>query len=765
MPRFRVILFVFFALLIVSCGPTPDEEGYYHIHRYDDPFALPYRFDILKKKTLAPGAVAPVSDRYYPLDIFNDGKIGLYVVGSNWLARDSISCVIFYSGVDQTGALSQINIKTTAITSHYPNDFDHDTIQEVAIAYTYNDTLWLEILDVQEKSIYRRALVAGVDRNRSGTWDGGGRICKAVDLTNDGYEELLIACDVDYDLYPRKLICIDWYQDRIIWEFEVAGSISNEFLYAIPSADSTDATIVFGVNSKGNAARTADMDDRHSYLICLNKDGVLQWRRETGGVFSGGQTGLYDYGADGSLDILKTFERMNPDDSAATRLTANGLLVLDLAGRTLDSLVLPADVKFRRIQTFDVDGDGQREIYLMTTDRAILVYDYQLRQLGKYRFATLADVVDCRDFLGRGDMQFLIGKEDSETVLLSADFNLLARFDGGPAFAVASAYPRSDGSGGFNIVLADHQGSVNYWLTLSKNPWNSIFFRNPLLAFLAAFLPMAMLILVIGYYTNKIRRKNRIIGQRGEQLAAAMQELRDTQEKLIAAEKYKQAKDIAGGFAHEIRNALFPARGTLTRLAGSDKIRTLSLEEIAEYAGLIDASITRAVELTRLISQYTKLDAIRRPEPVNLGHVVHEVVHSKQVILADRGIAVQVEGPQDTVVKSNGAQLYTVLDNLLLNSIDALTNRTNPAIFVQWKKDKALVHLEFNDNGCGIEREDMSRVFSAFYSTKPEKGTGLGLAMAKKIIEMYGGTISVTSAPDTGATFMVVFLSEDESGN
>jgi len=762
MPGFRVTLLVFSALMMASCGPTTDDQGYYQVQRYDDPFALPYRFDVLKKKHIPVGAPESTSDRYYPLDIFGDGNIGLYVIGSNWRPRDTMSCAIFYSAADQTGTLSQVNIKTAAITSHYPYDFDHDTIQEVAITYTTNDTLWLEILDVHETGIFRRALVAGVDRNGSGAWDGRGNIGAAVELTNDGHEELLISCDVDYDLYPRKLICVDWFQDSICWEFEVAGLISHEFIHAVPSADSTDATIVFGVLSKGNAARTADMDDRHSYLVCLNKDGVLQWKRETGGVFSRGNTAIFDYGADGSPDILKTYEKMNPDDSAATRLTANGLLVVDLAGRTLDSLVLPADTKFRKIQIFDVDGDGKREIYLMTTDRAVLVYDHLLRPLGKYRFAATADVVDCRDFLGRGDRQLLIGKEDGETVLLSADFDVLARFDDGPAFAVPSAYPRTDDIDGFNIILADRRGRVNYWLTLSKNPWNSIFFRNPLLAFLAAFLPMAVLVLVVGYYTIKIRRKNKIISQRGEQLAAAMQKLRDTQEKLVAAEKYKQARDIAGGFAHEIRNALFPARGTLTRLAGSDKIRTLTPEEIAEYAGLINDSIIRAVELTQLISLYTKLDAVRLPEPVNLGNLVHQVVDAKQVILVDRGIDVQIEGPPDVVVKSNSSQLYMVLDNLLLNSIDALTNRTNPAIFVMWEKDKALVRLEFSDNGYGIERENMSRVFDAFYSTKPEKGTGLGLAMAKKIIEMYGGTIAVTSAPDTGTTFAVVLESDGE---
>jgi signal transduction histidine kinase len=61
--------------------------------------------------------------------------------------------------------------------------------------------------------------------------------------------------------------------------------------------------------------------------------------------------------------------------------------------------------------------------------------------------------------------------------------------------------------------------------------------------------------------------------------------------------------------------------------------------------------------------------------------------------------------------------------------------------------------LDFNDNGAGIPRENLQRVFDAFYSTKPDNGTGIGLAMAKKIIEMYDGEISVSSDHGKGTTF------------
>jgi purine-cytosine permease-like protein len=99
-----------------------------------------------------------------------------------------------------------------------------------------------------------------------------------------------------------------------------------------------------------------------------------------------------------------------------------------------------------------------------------------------------------------------------------------------------------------------------------KNPWNLVFFRKPWLAFLAAFLPMMLIVAFVAFYSYRMRSKNRIISVARDKLDTALRELKMAQDKLLAAEKFRQAKDIAGGFAHEIRNALFPARASLSRL-------------------------------------------------------------------------------------------------------------------------------------------------------------------------------------------------------
>ena len=71
--------------------------------------------------------------------------------------------------------------------------------------------------------------------------------------------------------------------------------------------------------------------------------------------------------------------------------------------------------------------------------------------------------------------------------------------------------------------------------------------------------------------------------------------------------------------------------------------------------------------------------------------------------------------------------------------------------------------LSITDNGCGMNPDEVSRMFKAFYSTKPEKGTGLGLATVEKIVTMYGGKIKVNSTPGTGAEIVLLFDSADKS--
>ncbi|SYZ72828.1 putative Histidine kinase [Candidatus Zixiibacteriota bacterium] len=220
-------------------------------------------------------------------------------------------------------------------------------------------------------------------------------------------------------------------------------------------------------------------------------------------------------------------------------------------------------------------------------------------------------------------------------------------------------------------------------------------------------------------------------------------------------EKYQQARQIAGGMAHEIRNALFPVRGALSlirRVWGESPPRE---KELTNYSKIADDAISRALDITGLISQYTKLDAEKFPGQVNPAEVVKEVLKSNQLRIAEQKIRVDVDCPDNIMVESNRRQLFIAINNIFINAMDALTKQREPRIIITGAKKQEHFTITISDNGEGIAAENLDKIFELFYSTKPSKGTGVGLASTKNIIQMYGGTIKVESRVNEGTSFIL----------
>ena len=229
-------------------------------------------------------------------------------------------------------------------------------------------------------------------------------------------------------------------------------------------------------------------------------------------------------------------------------------------------------------------------------------------------------------------------------------------------------------------------------------------------------------------------------------------------EQAAAKEKYLQAKRISGVFAHEIRNALFPARAAL------DKLRNRVLKEnpddrMQRFAHIAEKAVSNATATTRLISDFNKLDTEVMPQRVNLSEVVDDFLETNQVRIEEMKVGVMVTGESDLIVRSNRLQLPLVFNNLLANSLHALQGRPDPSIAITWTKQTDRLVLSFEDNGCGIAADDLERVFEPFFSTRARRGgIGIGLSTSRKILEMYGGSISVTSVENIGTRFDLTLM-------
>jgi len=97
-------------------------------------------------------------------------------------------------------------------------------------------------------------------------------------------------------------------------------------------------------------------------------------------------------------------------------------------------------------------------------------------------------------------------------------------------------------------------------------------------------------------------------------------------------------------------------------------------------------------------------------------------------------------------------QLQQVLMNLLLNGIEAIADGPGEITVQSQSTEQGLLLISVTDTGVGLPREKPDRLFSAFYTTKPQ-GTGMGLAISRSIIEAHGGRLWATVNPERGATF------------
>ena len=167
-------------------------------------------------------------------------------------------------------------------------------------------------------------------------------------------------------------------------------------------------------------------------------------------------------------------------------------------------------------------------------------------------------------------------------------------------------------------------------------------------------------------------------------------------------------------------------------------------------------AITREVDrLNGVAEEYLRF--VRVPKPALARQDVNEVLSCLLDFLAPELAAAKVEvrrelEPGVPTVRADEGQLRAVFLNLLRNSREAMPR--GGTVVVRTRRYEGGVEVELSDTGGGIPPEDLTRIFEPFYSTK-ERGTGLGLAFTRQVVEEQGGSIRCESAVGQGTTFVI----------
>ncbi|MBN2186136.1 MAG: 4Fe-4S binding protein [Dehalococcoidia bacterium] len=242
-----------------------------------------------------------------------------------------------------------------------------------------------------------------------------------------------------------------------------------------------------------------------------------------------------------------------------------------------------------------------------------------------------------------------------------------------------------------------------------------------------------------------------------------LEELQNTQEELLRAEKLTSLGQLAASIAHEINN---PLAGVLvyTQLL-SKKVTgdTFKKEEALGYLSKMGSEVSRCSKIIRNL-----LDFARQTEPmlrlVDINQVLDRTLslvgHQAQL----QNIEVIKELSSLPEVMADFDQLQQVFTNLILNAIQAMPD--GGRLTLRSSTIDSEVRVDVQDTGCGIPKESLSKLFTPFFTTKEkEKGVGLGLAVVHGLIERHKGRVKVQSEVGSGTTFSVYLkVYSDEKG-
>ena len=252
-------------------------------------------------------------------------------------------------------------------------------------------------------------------------------------------------------------------------------------------------------------------------------------------------------------------------------------------------------------------------------------------------------------------------------------------------------------------------------------------------------------------------RRNDEIGDLGRNFNQMVQQLRESRAEIERMHRTQMSRaehlatlgEMATGLAHEIRNPLAGIAGVIEiigrDLPASSPARTV-VKDVRQ-------------EIARINHIVSDLLQTARPHPPKVRKsdlnttVEHAVMLGRQQALAKSVDITLHKDPALPEVEHDSDQIHQVLLNLLLNALQAID--VNGKITVTVKPLGANAVVEVADNGRGIPADHLPNIFRPFYTTKGD-GTGLGLSLARRIVEDHQGRIEVTSAVGQGTTFAVI---------
>lgn len=244
------------------------------------------------------------------------------------------------------------------------------------------------------------------------------------------------------------------------------------------------------------------------------------------------------------------------------------------------------------------------------------------------------------------------------------------------------------------------------------------------------------------------------IGLLGRTFNNMMRDLKEYRERLVMTERTAAWRDIARSIAHEIKNPLSPIQLSVENLKKSFSTNRRRFDHI--FPECTDTILEEVERLRKMATEFS--DFARMPLPVFEEADLHEAIESAAQLFREtadsRKVDILIGKTKSLKVQADRSQLLQVFENILKNSIEAMAGGGEVKITEKEIEGKAVVVVE--DNGPGIPKENLQKIFSPYFTTK-SVGSGLGLSIVQRILNDHGASIEIHSDEGVGTWLIITF--------
>lgn len=255
---------------------------------------------------------------------------------------------------------------------------------------------------------------------------------------------------------------------------------------------------------------------------------------------------------------------------------------------------------------------------------------------------------------------------------------------------------------------------------------------------------------------EELKNKNRIINQQNEELIATLQNLKETQSKLIQAEKMASLGILTSGVAHEINNPLNYIMGSYLALEKYLREQdSIDQDYTTKILSSLKIGLDKATIIVQGLNQFSR-DIKAKDEDCNINEILDNCLMMINNQITHRIKVAKNYSNKKLLLKGNIGQLHQAFLNIFTNTVHAIKDKGEIKIITKESNNKIII--EIIDNGIGISKANLPKVTDPFFTTKePGKGTGLGLSISYTIFNEHKGSIEFESEINKGTKVKVSF--------